>query len=194
MLHWCAIRGEGPYPKLHVEVVKSVDTYLARPVREQVAQELVIASRCFENRCNFFDHMDWETLLQVYSACMEDTDSEDHAPFPATDPTDAQLEDAFQHESFAKLVDDKLAHEKNKIAWVKTVRRISSTEHCAMFQRCFGLDIWFSFVRLPTARDYRLDTAIPQATIAYLTLPVSTMRQHSRAGPPTIVGVTSTTI
>jgi hypothetical protein len=179
MLRWCAMRGKGPYPKFPIEVVKIIDTYLARPVREQVAQELQIASRCFENRCNLFDHVDRDSLRQVYSACMEDMDPEDYAPFPATDPTDEQLEDAFQHESFAKLVDDKPAHEKNKIAWVKTIRRIFSTEHCAMFQRRFELDIWFSFVRLPTARDYRLDTAVPQATIAYLTLPGSITRQHS---------------
>ncbi|KAM0701688.1 hypothetical protein Q7P35_010597 [Cladosporium inversicolor] len=48
-----------------------------------------------------------------------------------------------------------------------------------MFKRRFDLDIWFSFVRLPTARDYRGDTAVPQDTVAYLTLPGSIARQHS---------------
>jgi hypothetical protein len=110
---------------------------------------------------------------------MEDTDPKDDAPFLAADPTDAQLEDVFQHESFAKLINVRATHEKNKTAWVRTIRRIFNKTHRSMFQRRFGLDIWFSFVRLPAAEDYRRDTAVPQATIAYLTLPGPTMRQHS---------------
>jgi hypothetical protein len=57
------------------------------------------------------------------------------------------------------------------------MKAIFSQEHRSMFKRQFGLDVWYSFVH--AAPDSNRRTGWPRATIAYLTLPDSTKRQHS---------------
>lgn len=74
--------------------------------------------------------------------------------------------------------DGKKGHNDNRSVWPLTVKKIFSEANRLMFVDRFGLDIWFSFVRL--AHDDRLDARFgaPQATITYLTLPDSIKRRH----------------
>jgi len=175
MMHWCLRFGQGQYKNLPLELVRMIVPYVVKPVRERAAQELAVASRCFKNECSVLDHADRQTLLQTYKVYMRGIDPEHREVYSLQNPTDADLKRAFEKmEDFSKYIDEKVGHHKNRVAWLRRMEEAFDPDHRAMFQRQFGLDIWYSFVsRRPGPGTW------PQATIAYLILPGSVKRQHS---------------
>jgi hypothetical protein len=180
-LRLCNRFGHGRFHDFPVELIKMVEGYVAKPVRERVATNLAVASRCFKNDCSLIDHADREMPLDLYREGVEAFELD----YYSRKPNDKQLLRVVReyYEPLAHTgIDEEEAHHRKRVLWPETVGRIFSPTNRAMFSKKFGLDIWFSFVRL--ADDGRLHEilGVPQATITYLTLPGSVTRQHKWDG------------
>jgi hypothetical protein len=173
-LRLCNRFGHGRFKDFPVELVKMIEGHVASSVREKLAERSVVASRCFRNDCSLIDHADRETLTDLYRKGVESLQPDDYSP-PRT-PNDEQLMDLYRddvesfrrddhtdtpndeqltrtlmsyYKPFARTgIDEHEVHQLNRIAWPTTIGGIFSKANREMFLTNFGLDIWFSFVRL----------------------------------------------
>jgi hypothetical protein len=186
-LRLCNRFGHGRFTDFPVELIKMIEGYLIKPIREKVAQDLAAASRCFENDCSLIDHVDRETLLDMYHQTLD----EFHMTHPPRElprkPNDEQLiclRREYYEMGFEAATEEYTAHHRKRALWPTISENIFSKANQAMFLERFGLDMWVSFVRLPDEGIYRGkdDFGDPQATVTYLTLPGSVARQHKWDG------------
>jgi hypothetical protein len=178
-LRLCNRFGHGRFKDFPVELVKMIEGHVASSVREKLAERATVASRCFRNDCSLIDHADKEMLMDLYREGVEAFNLEH---YPRT-PNDSQLMRVLRdyYQPYPNTgIDEEEAHQHNRDSWLTTIGRIFSEASRAMFLTKFGLDIWFSFVRLD--RRYRQKWGAPQATIAYLTSPGSVTRQYKWDG------------
>ena len=178
-LRLCNRFGHGRFSDFPVELVQMIEGFIIKEVHEEVTKELKVASRCFKNKCSILDHTDRSTLLEIYAECATTFLPRDFVYFP-DDPDDEQLVDALE-DSYEALGghEEVEAHQTNRSNWAELVGGIFSQSNRREFQKCFGLDIWSSFVSLPDdGMGFSDEIGFPQATIAYLTLPDSVERRH----------------
>jgi hypothetical protein len=146
-LRLCNRFGHGRFKDFPVELVKMIEGHVASSVREKLAERPVVASRCFRNDCSLIDHADRETLMDLYRDDVESFRRDDHTDTP----NDEQLIRTLMsyYKPFARTgIDEHEVHQLNRIAWPTTIGGIFSKANREMFLTKFGLDIWFSFVRL----------------------------------------------
>jgi hypothetical protein len=160
-----------------VELVRMIEGYLVAPLRAKATEELVAASRCFKNECSMLDHVDRDTLLEIYDDWVIGTDTRHPEYFD--NPDDKQLVSVLRHghrkypPPELEYLEEEETHEANRHRWPRAMKDAFSESNRSMFQKRFGLDIWYSFVRLPCNGRYDEHFGLPQAAIAYLTLPNS---------------------
>jgi hypothetical protein len=171
-----------------VELVLVIEEFFIEQVRERVAEELEIASRCFKNECSVLDHADRSTLLEAYAECATIPFLRCSMDFPEK-PNDEQLvqvlEESNRYYSMTPVLEyheEEEAHQTNRSNWPELIGGIFSTSNRRAFQTRFGLDIRSSFVSLPDNGIFSDEFGFPQATIAYLTLPGSVKRRRKWHG------------
>jgi len=169
-----------------------IEGYAVDPVRREVAKELEAASRCFRRECSLLDHADRGKLMEIYNGWV---DRDMFSPAKSSKPSDEELLDRLldvaicRDSPYLEELDESPKHEKNRIEWPLTVGEIFSESNRTLFRERFGLDIWYSFARLPHHEDseYLPDFGFPQATITFLTLPNPGRSDHHWAHSTGIV-------
>ena len=156
-----------------------IEAHVVKSAHKKVAKDLHAASQCFRNECSLLNHEDRDTLLQRYHEGRDDSSLELQENLPE-DPDDDLLVEIL--DDTLPYLDDEEAHQTNRSRWPLIIHGIFSPSNRQMFQRRFGLDIWFSFVSLPNDGRFSEEYGFPQATIAYLTLPNSVKRQQRWCG------------
>jgi len=152
-----------------------IEGYIIAPVRRKAAEDLDDASKCFRNDCSLLNHVDRDETVQKYYQCVENGEIRDEETC-SDEPDDADLLEVA--EGTISYEEEEEAHQENRADWPLIIGRIFSANNREMFQRRFGLDIWFTFVSLPDDRRFSEEYGFPQATIAYLTLPDCVTRRH----------------
>lgn len=158
-----------------------IEGFAVEPVRKKVDKDLNIASQCFRRQCPLLSRADRERLKKTYNEWankgmlwQEKSDN----------PSDGELLDALGEVAGSPYSAHLYDHDANRDQWPLTVYEIFSESNRSLFRDRFNLDIWHSFVRLPhhQGSDSVPGFGLPQATIAYLTLPDSAKTCQRWAG------------
>ncbi|GAB7327907.1 hypothetical protein MBLNU13_g11690t2 [Cladosporium sp. NU13] len=88
-LRLCHRFGQGRFKDFPLELVKMIEGYVIEPVREKVAKDLEVASRCFKDECSILDRASRADLLWFYNKWVDETNTRHQEYFH--DPTDAEL-------------------------------------------------------------------------------------------------------
>jgi hypothetical protein len=186
-LRLCHRFGQGRFTDFPVELVKMIEGYAVEPVRKKVSKDLEVASRCFRRQCSLLDHADRRELMKIYIGWVG---KDMLRPGQSSEPSDAELLDLVEevamcgYSPYLEELDEEPEHEENRDLWPSTVEEIFSKSNRSLFKERFGLDIWYSFVRLPHHQSSGSfpEFGYPQTTITYLTLPDSVSAGQSWAG------------
>lgn len=151
-LRLCHRFGDGRFKDFPVELVKMIEGYVVEPLREKLAKDLEVASRCFKNECSILDHASRADLLWFYEKWVYESNTRHPEYFQ--DPTDAEsvecLETGIGYDPpDLHGLNEEAAHERNREKWPRLMGQIFSERNRWMFRKRFGLDIWHSFIRLP---------------------------------------------
>lgn len=154
-----------------------IEGYIVEPVRKKLAEDLAGDSRCFKNDCSLLDHVDRDTLVEMYHERAEFMEMRRYDDEPDDEELLYVMDGDF--ESFEDARDQEEVHQENRLRWPATIRRIFSKTNREMFSNRFGLDIWFSSVVLDDNGRLERASGVPQATVTYLTMPTSVTRRRN---------------
>lgn len=162
-LRLCHRFGSGRFTDLPTELLDQIEGFVTGPVIDKYLEDWTKASRCFEGSCRIHDHVQRDDLIMLYRSHEEEIglvlDSDENCE-------DLDIYD-FDNMDFLTMAHHWLDRLKMFVGSRSTtpISRIGKTKSCissprGLFDKHFGLDIWFSFVTLN-----------PQGTLAYLTPP-----------------------
>ena len=185
-LRLCNRFGKGPesyVTKLPVELVTKIESGILHAAKEEAVPRWDVALRCFEQRCTFEEHLIEQEKVDLYRK--KHPEAANDMP-PSGRELDEKLPDLAWYGNVHRSHIHRMGTwEREWVGHPGTFNHAFINWHRELFRNHFGLDIWWTTIRLDAQRSNKndvgaslLDYEPTQTTAVYLVVPDTKAHSH----------------